>query len=31
MTALEPRLKELAEGLARPEILDIYNQAMNRA
>lgn len=28
---LEPRLKELAEGLARPDILTIYHEEMNRA
>jgi hypothetical protein len=28
---LEPRLKELADGLARPDILTIYQEEMNRA
>jgi len=28
---LEPRLKELADGLARPDILTIYHEEMNRA
>ena len=27
---LEPRLKELADGLARPDILSIYHEEMNR-
>ena len=28
---LEPRLRELADGLARPDILTIYHEEMNRA
>ena len=28
---LEPRLKELADGLARPDILSLYHEEMNRA
>jgi len=28
---LEPRLKELADGLARPDILTIYHEEMSRA
>jgi len=27
---LEPRLKELADGLARPDILTIYNEEISR-
>jgi hypothetical protein len=28
---LEPRLKELADGLARPDILTIYHEELNQA